>query len=82
MSCGLPVVTSDCGGVREAVRDGVDGFVVGFRDAAAMAEALEQLWLDPALRTAMGRAAREHVRSEFSPERQVAGFLALYRSVA
>ena len=28
MSCGLPVVTTACGGMREAVSDGVEGFLV------------------------------------------------------
>ena len=31
MATGLPVVTTDCGGMREAVSDGVEGFVVPTR---------------------------------------------------
>ncbi len=47
MACGLPVVTTDCGGMREAVTDGVEGFVTPVRDPNAMAQALEKLWRDP-----------------------------------
>jgi glycosyltransferase involved in cell wall biosynthesis len=81
MSCGLPVVVSDCGGVREAIRDGVEGLIVPKRDPRATAEALLALWRDPALRTRMGIAGRERVLAEFSLERQVEAFDDLYRSV-
>ena len=81
MSCGVPVVTTDCGGVREAVTDGVEGFVVPRRDTRAMAAALERLWRDQGLRRRMGQAARRRVQSDFAPERQVEGFLDMYRSV-
>ena len=41
MASGLPVVTTDVGGVREFVADGAGGAVVPPRDAAALAAALE-----------------------------------------
>ena len=46
MACELPVVVTDCGGMREAVTDGVEGFVCPPRDPGALAGALE-----PALAT-------------------------------
>jgi glycosyltransferase involved in cell wall biosynthesis len=70
MACGLPVVVTDAGGMREAVRDGVDGFVVPVRDVDAMAEALVKLACDPELRRRMGTAARQRVLEEFTLERQ------------
>jgi len=82
MSCGLPVVGSDCGGMREAVRDGVEGFLAPPRDTAGLAACLEQLALAPERRWAMGRAARERILRDFSLPAQTAAFLALYRSVA
>jgi colanic acid/amylovoran biosynthesis glycosyltransferase len=81
MACGLPVVTTDCGGMREAVTDRVEGFVVPLRDPAAMAAALAKLAADPALRDRMGRAARERVLSEFSLNRQIDQWLVLYRTL-
>jgi len=78
MACGLPVVTTDCGGMREAVADGVEGFVVPVRDPAAMAEALRKLAEDPDLRTAMGARARERVLREFTLEQQIQRFFCLY----
>jgi glycosyltransferase involved in cell wall biosynthesis len=71
MACGLPIVTTDCGGMREAIDDGVEGFVVPVREPRAMAEALARLALDPDLRRRMGRAARRRVEREFDLEHQI-----------
>jgi colanic acid/amylovoran biosynthesis glycosyltransferase len=81
MACGIPVVASDCGGVREAVRDGIDGFVVPLRDAGALTDALVRLWRDPELRVRMGTAARERVRSSFALDDQLDQYVELYRGV-
>ncbi|HYF08874.1 MAG TPA: glycosyltransferase, partial [Acetobacteraceae bacterium] len=56
MACGRPVVTTDVGGVREAV--GEAAILCPRGDAGAMAEALEALARDPTRRAALGRAAR------------------------
>ncbi len=81
MACGLPVVTTDCGGMREAVTDGVDGFVTPVRDPYYIAQALEKLWRDPALRQSMGEKARQRVLDDFSLEKQVGQFLDMFSSL-
>jgi len=81
MACGVPVVTTDCGGMREAVTDGVEGFVVPVRDAEAMASRLLHLSSDAALRQRMGEAARGRVQREFSVQAQVQAWLELYASI-
>jgi colanic acid/amylovoran biosynthesis glycosyltransferase len=81
MACELPVVATDCGGVREAVRDGVEGFVLPPREPARAAAALERLWREPELRLRMGRAGRARVLSEFTLSEHVAEMEALYRGV-
>jgi glycosyltransferase involved in cell wall biosynthesis len=56
MACGVPVITTpNCGSV---VRDGVDGFIVPIRDAEAIADKVELLLADRALRERMGQNAR------------------------
>ena len=66
MACGVPVITTpNCGSV---VRDGVDGFIVPIRDAVAIADKVELLLSDRALRDRMGQSARERAR-EFTWER-------------
>jgi colanic acid/amylovoran biosynthesis glycosyltransferase len=78
MACGLPVVATDCGGVREALRDGVEGLVVPSRDADAIADALAALWADPGLCERMGAAGRERVRSSFALASQLEQYARLY----
>jgi glycosyltransferase involved in cell wall biosynthesis len=58
MACGVPVITTTHG-PGDIVRDGVDGFLVPVRDSQAIAQRLEQLFLDRDLRAQMGRNARE-----------------------
>jgi glycosyltransferase involved in cell wall biosynthesis len=81
MACGKPVITTDCGGMREAVEDGVEGFVVSIRDPEGMAKALQTLWQEPKLRRQMGISARKRVIREFNLENQIKQFRALYHSV-
>lgn len=82
MSAGLPVVTTDAGGMSEAVRDGEDGFVVPVRDAAAAAESLARLASDPQLRERMGASARQRVLDQFRLDQQIDDFIELFRRVA
>lgn len=79
MACGIPVVTTDCGGLREAVSDGVEGFVVPLRQPEAMAQALHKLWQDPALRRRMGERGRARVWADFNLDKQIPQFLALFQ---
>lgn len=71
MACGLPVVTTDCGGMREAIEDGVEGFVVPVRDPGAIADALARLAENPESRRSMGQAARRRAVREFDLEHQI-----------
>jgi glycosyltransferase involved in cell wall biosynthesis len=66
MACGVPVITTpNCGSI---VRDGVDGFIVPIRDPEAIADKIELLLADRALRERMGRSARARA-GEFTWER-------------
>jgi N,N'-diacetylbacillosaminyl-diphospho-undecaprenol alpha-1,3-N-acetylgalactosaminyltransferase len=64
-SMGLPIVTTDAVGCRETVEDGVNGFLVPPKNAAALAEAIEKLISNPILREQMGRSGREKAIREF-----------------
>jgi glycosyltransferase involved in cell wall biosynthesis len=82
MACGLPVVTTSCGGMAEAVGDGVEGYLVPSRDPQALADALAALWADPAGREALGRAGRARIERDFDLAGQLAAFDGLFREVA
>jgi glycosyltransferase involved in cell wall biosynthesis len=81
MACGLPIVATDCGGVSEAVTDGVEGFLAPTREPTVLAAGLERLYREPELRRAMGAAGRARVEADFSLDGQVAAYAAMYESV-
>lgn len=60
-AAGLPVVASDVGGNPEIVRDGTSGLLFPSDDGDALRAALVRLLDDPALRHALGLAARNWV---------------------
>jgi len=80
MCCGLPVVSTDCGGMSEAISDGVEGFLVPLHDPKAMADALYKLAADPGLREKMGKAGRDRVVKQFNLSDQVQAFIYLFES--
>lgn len=64
-AAGKPVVGSDRGGIPELIGLDARGLVYPAEDPALLAEAVSRVWSDPALRLAMGQAAREYVTSEY-----------------
>jgi glycosyltransferase involved in cell wall biosynthesis len=81
MACGLPIVTTNCGGMREAVTDGVEGFVSPVRDPKAMTLALLDLWQQPKLRQKMGKAGRQRVLGNFQLESQIQDFFKVFGEI-
>jgi glycosyltransferase involved in cell wall biosynthesis len=81
MATALPVVVTDAGGMREAVTDGIEGYVCPRRDPVALAKALRSIHDDRALAARLGAAGRRRVLSEFTPERETEEYVALYSRV-
>jgi glycosyltransferase involved in cell wall biosynthesis len=71
MAAGKPVVATDVGGAREAIEEGVTGFVVPPADPAAMAGKILVLAHNESLRRRLGTAARKRVEERFSIEKNV-----------
>lgn len=82
MASGVAVITTDAGGMTEAVRDGVDGIVVPVRDPDAAARALFALASEPELRERLGRAGRERVLDSFRLDQQIEAFTDLLHEAA
>ncbi|MFK4065578.1 GT4 family glycosyltransferase PelF [Streptomyces sp. NPDC029674] len=80
MSCGRATVSTDVGGVREAV--GPTGLVVPPRAPDAMARAVLELLRDPGRRAAMGEAARLRVIEQFTLRQTVDAFRSIYEELA
>ncbi|HUN58576.1 MAG TPA: glycosyltransferase family 4 protein, partial [Candidatus Binataceae bacterium] len=79
MSCGLPVVASAVGGLRDLVQNRVTGLLVPPADPSALAGAIVELIAAPELLTAMGAAGRTCVTDSYSATAMAQRTLALYR---
>ncbi|MFC7484097.1 glycosyltransferase [Luedemannella flava] len=80
MTSGRATVSTDVGGVGEAVGD--TGLVVPPRDPAAMAEACLTLLRDDLLRHKLGAAARQRALEFFTVDRAVGSFHGIYTALA
>ncbi|MFL5767511.1 MAG: glycosyltransferase family 4 protein [Actinomycetota bacterium] len=63
MASAVPVVAFDIPGVRELVRDGIDGLLVEPGDVDSLAASLRRLWDEPSLRSKMGSEASRRARA-------------------
>ena len=68
MACGVPVVSTRCGGPDSIISDGEDGFLVEVGDALAMAGRLSLLCSDLQLNQKIGLTARRSVERRFSEQ--------------
>ncbi len=71
MAAGLPVVGTGVPGIREALGDVDDGFLVPLGDARALAVALDRLSRDSDLRARVGERNRQRQVSHFGAERML-----------
>ncbi|MDQ4036248.1 MAG: glycosyltransferase [Chloroflexota bacterium] len=85
LSAGLPSIAVDGPGVRDSVRDGIDGLIVPAGPEPSLverlADAVASLAVDGDRRSAMAARARADAE-RFSEERRVAETEAVYRSFA
>jgi glycosyltransferase involved in cell wall biosynthesis len=80
-AAGRPVVSTDVGGVRSVVADGVSGVLTPPGDPSAVSRALARLLAEPESRRRMGLAGRARVQERFGHQRLVADIRALYVQV-
>jgi glycosyltransferase involved in cell wall biosynthesis len=82
MASGLPVILTDrCGPVGDIAREGENAFVIRFGDRRTLAERLDRLAADEALRRRMGERSREII-APWSYEAGVRGLADGVRFVA
>ena len=68
MAAGKPVVATDVGGAREAIEEGVCGFLVPPADPAVLGGRIFLLARDASIRQRFGAAARKRVEERFTIE--------------
>lgn len=80
MSCERVIVTTDCGGIREAVGD--NGLIMNIKDHTELSTHLDRaLSMSCDKRLEIGRAARQSVIDNYSLNANVKAYLSLYDSM-
>jgi glycosyltransferase involved in cell wall biosynthesis len=74
MSCGVPVVASEVGGIPESVVPGTTGFLCGSGDVDCFVSHIQELASDEKLRQEMGNAGRTRVVKRYSQSELVNKF--------
>lgn len=77
-ACGLPIVSTNCGGPTELVKDGVDGFLVPIGNVDAIANAFQRLICDLHYASMLSNAGLERSRY-FSISGRAADVVVVYR---
>lgn len=81
LAMGVPVVTSDHGGIRELVEDGVTGILAPERDSEKLAEGILRYLSDDELWTASRARGVAKVRNEFNLATQTERLEQIYSEV-
>ncbi len=79
LKSGVPVIATDTGGIKEAVVDGVNGYIVPRSDAQAMSRRICCLLQDEALRMRMAENAARSLGNEYSLQEMLLNTQNLYR---
>jgi len=82
MAAGLPVISTNVGGVPDIVLAGESGLLVEPRRPDQLADALSRVWADPDLRANLAVKARQRVRERHSASVVSAALLDLYDELA
>jgi glycosyltransferase involved in cell wall biosynthesis len=81
LAMGKPVLVSNIGGMPEMIVDGVDGLICKPGDPENIAEKIDYLFANRHRLPEMGRAAREKMEREYTPERYYDRVMKLYHSL-
>jgi glycosyltransferase involved in cell wall biosynthesis len=81
MSCGIPVVATDVGGIPEMIENGVNGFLIKPGDPTALAERISQILLCKEKTMELARKGRVRAVTEFSAKRMANETAEMYKRV-
>ena len=82
MALGTLVLSSDCGGMKEAVEDGINGFLFENRDIAALLHQLKRInTLKSSEVCEILQKARNTIEDSFNHRKMIDGFVDLYKGL-
>jgi len=81
MAFGIPVVSSNAGGLTEVNQNGLTGYTLRIGDIQAFVDSLNDILDDPQKAHTMGRAAQKFARDHYAPEIVIPHYLRYYESI-
>lgn len=81
MACGIPVIASNVGGIPDII-DETNGFLIEQKNIEEISQKILLLLNDFMIRENFGKAGRKKILDKFSPEKQTAKTIAIYKSLA
>lgn len=78
LAYGMPVISTPVGGIPDAVRDGMNGYLIAPGDTGALAERIARLAASQALRLEMGAAGFQLAKEKFSLDKILSRLEELY----
>lgn len=80
MACGLPVIASNIGGLKEIIIDGESGVLVEPDNVFETAEAIEKLIMNSEERDKLGKTARVRVEKYFDWDKSINKIISIYKN--
>lgn len=81
MACERTVVASGVGGISDVIEDGQNGFLVPPRDKQALVDCTLSALADADQRRTLGRAARETILRDYTPQHELNNNLRIYHQL-
>ena len=81
MACERAVLATPVGGVVDVLEDGVNGMFVPVNNADRLAQKINEMLEDPALRSRLGAGARQTIMHHFTTTGELEGNLSVYRTL-
>ena len=81
LACGVPVISFDVGGQKEAITNGVNGYLVEVNDYQGMTDALIRLLENPTLYKKLAEGARFTAEEYFDFDQYIDRLLEYYYDI-
>ena len=81
MACGVPCVSSNTGGLKELVKEGVAGYTAEVGDIDRMSQLVLQIVQDPRMKEKLSKSSREYAFVNFHVDKIIPQYLHLYEKV-
>ena len=76
MACGLPIIHTYEGGASvDAIKNGVNGYIVESRNTEQLYEAMKKIISNPDLKSGMGRNSKRIIEEKFGPDKMSKKFV-------